>query len=228
MYGKAMEELQDDPDSEPLIVYDAGRVMLRLLFLVGIAVALLVAVLPALRRAPAGRLAFQRGSAISAIFTPEVQYWAADINRWAQAYGVDADMVATIMQIESCGHPTIASPAGAQGLFQVMPFHFESGENPLDPETNARRSLDFLIYLLRETGGNTALTFAGYNGGPGAALGNPQFWANETRDYYHWSTTIYADAKAGVQPSPALQAWLDAGGSGLCRLAAAQLQILSD
>ena len=57
--------------------------------------------------------------ALSPIFTPEVQYWASDIKRWSEVYGLDPDMVATIMQIESCGNPVVASPAGAQGLFQV-------------------------------------------------------------------------------------------------------------
>ena len=38
---------------------------------------------------------------------------------------LDPDIIATIIQIESCGNPAARSTAGAQGLFQVMPFHFE-------------------------------------------------------------------------------------------------------
>src|SRR5262245_60640765 len=62
---------------------------------------------------------------IGVLFTPEVQYWTPRILVWAARYGVDPNMLATVIQIESCGDPTVGSSAGAQGLFQVMPFHFE-------------------------------------------------------------------------------------------------------
>jgi soluble lytic murein transglycosylase-like protein len=162
-----------------------------------------------------------RPSPLAPLFTHEIAYWGQDIRRWAETYGVEPNLLATIMQIESCGHPTIASHAGAQGLFQVMPFHFEAGEDPLDPDTNARRGALFLKFCMDYTGGDVGLTLACYNGGP-ATTRNPN-WSSETRRYYHWGTGIYADALVGKSRSDTLDAWLKAGGSGLCALAAREL-----
>ncbi|MBI1856315.1 MAG: transglycosylase SLT domain-containing protein [Chloroflexi bacterium] len=53
-----------------------------------------------------------------------MDYWAAAISRWANASNLDPNLVAVVMQIESCGNPSARSSAGAMGLFQVMPFHF--------------------------------------------------------------------------------------------------------
>ena len=80
---------------------------------------------------------------LAPFFAPAVQHWSDEINRWAAQHEVDPHLLATVMQIESCGHPTVISNAGARGLFQVMPFHFAAGEDMLDPDTNAmaRRQL---------------------------------------------------------------------------------------
>ncbi len=93
-------------------------------------------------------------SGISSLFTPEVQHWGPQITAWAAAHGLDPNIAATIMQIESCGDPQAVSVAGAQGLFQVMPFHFGAGEDMLDPDTNARRGLTYYVERLQQTGGD--------------------------------------------------------------------------
>ena len=74
---------------------------------------------------------------LSPIFTQEVLYWETSIFQWAEEWSLDANFVATVMQIESCGDPTAVSRSGAMGLVQVMPYHFEEGENRFLPETNA-------------------------------------------------------------------------------------------
>jgi soluble lytic murein transglycosylase-like protein len=102
---------------------------------------------------------------LSAIFTAEVQYWASEITAWAAAYRIDPNLIATVIQIESCGNPSVHSAAGAQGLFQVMPFHFAAGEDMLDVQTNARRGLEYLQGALKLAQGNVAVALAGYNGG---------------------------------------------------------------
>ena len=104
---------------------------------------------------------------ISPIFTREVQYWAPDITRWANAAALDPNLVAVIMQIESCGDPSALSRAGALGLFQVMPFHFHFGENPYNSETNALRGVNYLARSLQAANGDARLALAGYNGGIG-------------------------------------------------------------
>ena len=162
---------------------------------------------------------------ISAVFSNEVKYWEADIVRWASAKNLDPDMVATIMQIESCGDPQALSIAGAQGLFQVMPFHFTAGENMLDPDVNALRGVNYFAERLVQTAGDVGKAFAGYNGGHVAAGSSWDNWASETQRYYVWSTGIYEDAKAGLTDSPTLQEWYAAGGTSLCQQAASRLNL---
>ena len=162
---------------------------------------------------------------IAPVFTAEVQYWNDDIMRWSKEYGVDPDILATVIQIESCGHYLVNSSAGAQGLFQVMPFHFSEGEDMLDPDTNARRGINYLIGGLELADGHIGLAMAGYNGGWGVIPRGWGRWAQETRNYYIWGSQIYLDALAGKTPeqSAPLQEWLQAGGWRLCAQAATAL-----
>lgn len=164
-------------------------------------------------------------SPIAPLFTPQVRYWAGDIGRWANEYQVDPDLLATVMQIESCGHPTVTSYAGAQGLFQVMPFHFEAGESAIDPETNAKRGAKYLRFCVDYTGGDIGLTLACYNGGPSVSKLPSAQWSTETRKYYYWGTGIYDSAMNGEASSPRLTEWLEAGGQLLCQQASSALGI---
>jgi soluble lytic murein transglycosylase-like protein len=160
---------------------------------------------------------------IAPLFTREIQHWAPQIVAWSAEFGIDPNMAATVMQIESCGDPNAVSGSGAQGLFQVMPFHFSPGETMQDPDTNARRGLAYLALGLEQTNGDTSRTFAGYNGGHGTAARAWETWPAETQRYYVWSTGIYEDAVAGSGASETLNEWLAAGGAGLCQQAAARL-----
>ncbi len=163
---------------------------------------------------------------LSAVFTPEVQYWATLIKAWAILYEVDPNLIATVIQIESCGDPMVSSSAGAQGLFQVMPFHFSDGEDMLDVQTNARRGMDYLKGGLEVSEGHVGLALAGYNGGHGVINRGWAAWMPETQRYYYWGARIYSEAVSGINTSPTLQEWLSAGGSGLCaRASQSQQQI---
>ncbi|MCC6976004.1 MAG: transglycosylase SLT domain-containing protein [Anaerolineae bacterium] len=162
---------------------------------------------------------------VAPTFTPEVQFWTPYILKWANQYGIEPNIIATVIQIESCGHYLVNSAAGAQGLFQVMPFHFSEGENMLDPETNARRGINYLLGGLEIADGHIGLAMAGYNGGWGVIPRGWGRWATETRNYYIWGSGIYRDALQGKRPEESewLQSWLNAGGSRLCAWAASVL-----
>lgn len=163
------------------------------------------------------------GGGLAPLFTPEIQFWSSDIVRWASEHGLDPNIAATVMQIESCGNPDARSSAGASGLFQVMPFHFMPFENVYDPETNALRGLDYLARSLQNSGGDARLAFAGYNGGIGV-IGRAEYtWAAETVRYAYWSSGIYADAQLNASQSDRLNEWLAAGGASLCRNARIRL-----
>ncbi len=160
---------------------------------------------------------------IASFFTPEVQYWATDIVRWAGQADLDPNLVSTVMQIESCGNPSALSPAGASGLFQVMPDHFEVFEDPFAPETNALRGLNYLKESLQRANGNPRLALAGYNGGVGVIFRDESTWADETIRYAYWGSGIYGDAANNLGHSWRLDEWLNAGGASLCLQAAQAL-----
>jgi soluble lytic murein transglycosylase-like protein len=162
---------------------------------------------------------------LSAVFTPEVRYWSPLIYAWAAAYKIDPNLVATVIQIESCGDPLAVSSSGAQGLFQVMPFHFKAGEDMLDVRTNGRRGMEYLAESLEIAAGDPGLALAGYNGGHGVIKVSPTRWADETRRYAQWGRGIYQDAASGRQTSQAVQDWLDAGGKRLCQQASSRQQV---
>jgi Transglycosylase SLT domain len=162
-------------------------------------------------------------TAISPVFTPEVRYWSDNIVRWSALYGVDANLIATVMQIESCGDPQAVSRSGAQGLFQVMPFHFDAGENMLDPETNAKRGIAYLAGGLTLSNNQPGLALAGYNGGHSQISKTWSLWPNETQRYYYWGSGIFGDIASGLQTSGRLTEWLTARGASLCAQANTRL-----
>ena len=155
---------------------------------------------------------------ISPLFTPEVLYWGDEIIAWSEMYQLDPNLVATVMQIESCGFLSAESGAGAKGLFQVMPYHFHDGENPFQPDTNAKRGLQYLRQS-KEAGGNSLLTLAGYNGGINGATLPEEDWPEETHRYVYWGLRIYEDTANGLDHSARLDEWLAHGGASLCQKA---------
>jgi soluble lytic murein transglycosylase-like protein len=192
-----------------------------LVFLIGVGVTALAfnadASSPAVPADASGRFV------LSTVFTPEVQFWSASIVRWAAAAGLDADLVATVMQIESCGDPLARSGAGAMGLFQVMPYHFGAYEDPFSPETNASRGLDYLRRSLQAANDDAREAFAGYNGGISLIRSPERTWPAETSRYAYWATGIYSDALTGASASDRLDEWLTSGGAALCSRAAQNL-----
>lgn len=160
---------------------------------------------------------------IAPVFTPEVRFWEKEIGRWSQTYRVQPNLIATLMQIESCGDPTVVSAKNAQGLFQVPGDSFQSGEDPLSPETNALRGLTTFAQMLASANGDLGLAFAAYNGGPSIFYTSPAEWPKETQIYQYWGGGIYDEAEMGLSESPTLQEWLDKGGGDLCQQAAQAL-----
>lgn len=156
---------------------------------------------------------------LASFFTPEVQYWAGPIRSWSEQAGLDPNLVATVMQIESCGNPFARSQAGAVGLFQVMPDHFLPTDTSTEPQTNALRGLAYLKRSLSAAAGDPRLALAGYNGGISVIGRSETSWAPETQRYVYWGSGIYVDAVRGAEASLRLEEWLAAGGASLCRQA---------
>ena len=224
-YWEEVDDFTSDNYEDRLSPSPLSFLPLVLAFVLGISLISLLSGLNAPTRTEGGlapadeRYASHPG--ISPLFTPEVQFWGDEILQWASETGLDPNLIATIMQIESCGDPRATSSAGAMGLFQVMPFHFERGENPYAPDTNALRGLGYLKRSLDTANGNERLAFAGYNGGISVISKSEYAWANETQRYAYWGSGIYADALQGASRSARLDEWLAHGGVSLCAQARA-------
>ena len=165
---------------------------------------------------------------IAPLFTPEIHYWQADITKWAMTYQINPNVIATIMQIESCGNPYVVASSGASGLFQVMPLHFEPSENALNPATNARRALQYYNEVWALTNKDQGVTFAAYNGGLSVPFSLPNQWHAETQRYFVLATGIFEEAEAGLAEGVHMQDWYDYLGRGLCLEASQTLGSLAN
>ena len=168
---------------------------------------------------------------LATLFTDSIEYWSPSIYQWAKEANLNPNLVATVMQIESCGHPYIGSPAGAHGLFQIIPlYHFEDGDNQFDPNTNAKAGLNHMNDCLRWTTDvspepDVGLALVCYNGGP-SMIYDRNLWVQESFNYYTWGTGIWGDASNGQSTSETLNGWLNAGGSILCDQATAAQELV--
>lgn len=164
-------------------------------------------------------------SGLAPLFRPEIQQWADSIIRWSSASSLDPNLVAVVMQIESCGDSRARSRAGAMGLFQVMPFHFYATDDPYDPDINAARGLAYLAKSVSAANGDARLALAGYNGGIAVISRAEWTWSAETKRYVYYGAPIYADARQGLSQSPMLDEWYNKFGVSLCRQASERLGI---
>ena len=88
---------------------------------------------------PAASSSSHGAGKLASFYATPVLRWSQAVQGWAKTYDLDPNLIATVIQIESCGDSQVVSSAGAAGLFQVMPFHFSEDEIPTDPATNALR-----------------------------------------------------------------------------------------
>lgn len=101
-------------------------------------------------------------------------------------YGVDPALLAGLIEQESHFDPTVGSPAGAQGLTELMPETAASlgVTDPHDPAQSIEAGARLLSEKLAEFGGDTELALAAYNAGSGAVQqygGIPPY--PETQEY---------------------------------------------
>ncbi len=112
--------------------------------------------------------------------------YAEIVGEAADTHQVPEALLWAMIGVESNFNPDAVSPAGAQGLMQLMPATAESlgVEDPLDPRQNVMGGAAYLRLMLDEFDGDLTLAVAAYNAGPRAVAEHMSVPDNgETPDY---------------------------------------------
>jgi soluble lytic murein transglycosylase-like protein len=117
---------------------------------------------------PAAALASTASTGPSAL--PADTPYGAEITAAAQRNGLDPALLAGLIKQESGFNPNAGSPAGAQGLCQLMPGTARGlGVTDLhDPVQSIEGGAKYLAQQLKTFNGDVARALAAYNAGPGA------------------------------------------------------------
>lgn len=122
------------------------------------------------------------------------------ISAAAQRHGIDPALLKGLIRAESNFNPKAGSPAGAQGLTQLMPGTARSlgVTDPFDPAQSIEGGAKYLKQMLDKFDGDQRLALAAYNAGPGAVArfgGVPPY--AETQAYVK-KVAAYADEFRGA------------------------------
>jgi soluble lytic murein transglycosylase-like protein len=132
--------------------------------------------------------------------------YAAEIEAAAAKHGIDPALLKALIKQESGFDPGAGSPAGAQGLTQLMPGTAASlgVTNPLDPAQSIEGGAKYLRQQLDTFGGDVEKALAAYNAGPGAVQrygGIPPY--AETQNYVRKVMAYAQEFRAAVPASAA-------------------------
>ena len=90
------------------------------------------------------------------------------IDKYSKKYGVDGNLIRSIIKVESNFDPKVVSEAGAQGLMQLMPEIAQSlgVTDPLNIEQNIEGGVKHIKSYIDRYNGNIEMALMAYNGGP--------------------------------------------------------------
>jgi soluble lytic murein transglycosylase-like protein len=128
--------------------------------------------------------------------------YGPEIRRVARAHHLDSLLLVSVVEAESSFQPDAVSSKGALGLMQLMPFHFDGSEQPLDPDVNLEAGAEYLAQLENRFDGNLDLVLAAYHAGPAAVErwgGVPPY--RSTRAYLNRVLTRYRDHWGSLERS---------------------------
>jgi hypothetical protein len=143
------------------------------------------------------------------------------VERTAQRFAVDPQLVHAIIQVESEYNPHAVSRKGALGLMQLLPSTASllGVRNAFDPKQNIEGGVIHLKNLLEHFGGDIPLSLAAYNSGARTVErsgGIPSI--PETKQYVRKVWNLYqpgtslAPAKWGSPPASPIYRYVDTQG----------------
>lgn len=152
-------------------------------------------------------------------FTDSVEQWRPEIDAWATAWaesGVTADLIATVIQVSSCGNPAYDDPTSpSAGLFGIESFNVPVGQDIFNWETNAKIAMPIMGQIRNSVSENDiALFFAGWKQ-RSAMVKSFGDWSRDTIAFYWDASPIYAGAKSG-DGGMAVREWLNGNGAVVC------------
>jgi Rod binding domain-containing protein len=91
------------------------------------------------------------------------------INEASETYGVDKNIIKSVILAESSAKENAVSTASAKGLMQIIDStaQYLGINNVFDPKENIMGGAKYLSQLLRKYNGDLKFALAGYNAGPG-------------------------------------------------------------
>ena len=123
----------------------------------------------------------------------------------SRARGLDPLLIESVIRQESGFQPEAVSPAGAQGLMQLMPdtAALLGVKDPFHPQQNVAGGSEYLAWQLQDFGGDVSLALAAYNAGPAAVRrwgGVPPY--AETQ---HYVRNVLGDYRDKQQSTPQVE-----------------------
>ena len=133
----------------------------------------------------------------------------------ALRHNVDANLVRSLIRVESNFNARAISRKGALGLMQLMPATARdlNVRNPLDPAQNVDGGVRHLKGLLETFHGDVELSLAAYNAGAGTVKrkgGVPNY--KETKEYVRRITDLYGSGNALTSGRSQIRVTYDADG----------------
>lgn len=127
----------------------------------------------------------------------------------ASRYGVDAELISSVMEVESHFDAKAISPKNARGLMQLLPETAArlGVKDIFDPQENIDAGTRYLKELLQLYNNNLTLALAAYNAGPEKVqkYGNvPPY--RETVSYVNQVKRKYQKSKSAASAKPATPA----------------------
>ncbi len=129
-----------------------------------------------------------------------VNDYDAMVKKHALSQGIDPNLLAAMMYVESGGDRMARSEAGAVGLMQFMPktaAQYGVGDRT-DPEQSIRGAAKYMRDLLDMFDGKVAMAVMAYNAGPGTIRKGSR--PAETKKYVDRVMALYTRAGGNQQP----------------------------